>query len=188
MVPIIELNGDNVIEPIKQRLLRGSFFSLAPEGTPFESLLNFDTGGLLPEALRYRVGQYEVSEVKSQANLLANKLIEISQGVPNSLIILREPYKTMEETKNELLVVGKSLFKTFSNLELNADAITNAITYYTVSWSFLSIITSVNSANFCFDVLMGCARCIAVNAYDGEGYVVWTEDHFQSIIDYGEKP
>jgi len=177
MLSIIEMNGEKTGDLVKNKLLGGKFFSLAPENTPQARLLDFDSGGVVAQQPRQPVGQYELAEVKSQAGRVADILLRVLATTRTSSLFIREPYKNKDETQGEFLKIGSDLFKKIASGNWDAFNLTEEVKYYSVPWSFLSIISVVKSSLPSFDELMKQANCVAVNAYDGESYVFWVEDN-----------
>jgi hypothetical protein len=178
VVSIVEMNGDKVENSIKQKLLRGKFFSLAPEKTDQARLLAFNSGGVTAQQPLQRVGQYEVAEVKNLAGSLADIVARALVSTPGSSLFFREPYLNKDQVPSDFLKIGSGLFKKIESSGWEVFNLAKEVAYFTVSWNFLSIISAVTSLHPCFDELMEQVNFIAVNAYDGESYMFWVEDDF----------
>lgn len=63
---IIELNGDAVDPVIKDKFLRGQFFSFVPVNTPREKILNLSNGGVFPAQPPLLAGRGLMTPVEGQ--------------------------------------------------------------------------------------------------------------------------
>jgi hypothetical protein len=171
----IDSDGGRLSACISGFVEDGKFTSLAPADAGYERLKQLSAGGLIRGSFQESKGAFKIEKMPNLAGELSRMLLKLARKSPSAFIYIREPYLTAtdnDETVRSLVDVDGVLYKLLKVKECNEQALEKTILEFRVSWSFLLIVSS--SKDLSSTVILNEASAIAVNAYDGESYLIWT--------------
>jgi hypothetical protein len=176
LIASIDVDGRNLSSMASGYLVDGAFVVFAPEGSTHDRLIQMSVGGLLQPTSSHRATRDRVVEVQSLVDNLAAYLCGLASDMRVATAFIREPYLTSSDKSailNSLQPIGSALYKIVSLEACDQQRLKAEMQLFHVSWSFLLILSSVTSNERDMNMILANATAIAVNAYDGEGYLCW---------------
>jgi hypothetical protein len=185
----LRLSGFTLSQVALDRLERGHFSVLAPAETTHDALYDLASGGVIAAAETKIVNGLVLQRLRSTAADLA-AVVAADAKVAGNLFtaLLHEPYLRKgndSELLRGVIDIEGALFKPFSLALFSSEMLAAEIDRYTVSWSFLLLLTTLPPQSATLSKLLDAARLISVGAYDGESYAIWrpgTENSASSFL------
>ncbi|MGU3404108.1 hypothetical protein [Methylobacterium brachiatum] len=177
-----ESEFDDIHTQLNEKTVKGHFYAIGPSDAPESSLKDPEYGSLAkPGPYIGHEGRY-FERVADRSCYLARVLLR--SGLETSAVWFRDAIASSAKSEAQMegcTKLGNYYYAMFSMRHLGQVQATRLIRKYETSWSFIMLLVQNDNLYSSMDDLLGDATLLAVRAFDGESYVIWSRNEIGTM-------